>query len=185
MIPYLPEWMTYEIEQALRGLTRKQRTTVLKLAEAAATPGRSMSDVFREPDCCNRSTWYDRPSKAGWESDPQIKRALELATERAQHWQDSTIARRISETQKIIADASPPAAHRIIALMAGAEDPRVQLRAAESILDRLAMETAIKSASSSVETHSVDFSGLTDDELRAIIATESGAGDGEPDSGAT
>jgi hypothetical protein len=164
VIPYLPEWMTYEIEQALRGLTRKQRTTVLKLAASAATPGRTMSDVFREPDCCNRSTWYDRPAKAGWESDPQIQHALALATERAQHWQDTTISRHIATAQRKLAQASPPAVDRMISLMKDAADERVQLRAAEGILDRTAQETAIKS-SLAVEGA---LPTVTDEELDAI-----------------
>jgi hypothetical protein len=169
--------MTYEIEQALRGLTRKQRTTVLKLAEAAATPGRSMSDVFKEPDCCNRSTWYDRPSRDGWESDPQIQHALALATERAQHWQDTTIARHIAEAQRKLAVAAPPAVDRIISLMAGAEDQRVQLRAAEGILDRTAQETASKQAVSV----SGELPTVSDEELTAIeqALRDQAAGGGE------
>jgi hypothetical protein len=184
MIDYFPEWMTYEIEQALRGLTRKQRTTVLKLAEAAATPDRTMSDVFREPDCCNRSTWYDRPSKAGWESDPQIKHALALATERAQHWADTSIARHIATAQRKLAQASPPAVDRVISLMAGAQDERIQLRAAESILDRTAQETASKTPPSPQGERTINFNGLSDEELRAIIAGRSGAGTGGEDASA-
>lgn len=177
MVAYIPEWMTYEIEQALRGLTRKQRTTVLRLAEAAATPGLTMTDVFRESDCCNRSTWYDRPSRDGWESDPQIKHALQLATERAQHWQDTTIARHIAEAQRKLAQASPPAVDRVISLMAGAQDERVQLRAAESILDRTAQETAVKS-SLAVEGA---LPTVTDEELDAIeeALREQASGGGE------
>jgi hypothetical protein len=176
--------MTYEIEQALRGLTRKQRTTVLKLAEAAATPGRSMSDVFKEPDCCNRSTWYDRPSRDGWESDPQIQHALALATERAQHWQDTTIARHIAEAQRIIAEASPEAAQRIITLMVGADDQRVQLKASESILDRIS-ETADKSQPGAQVDQSVNYSAMSDEELRQIIAGQSETGVGGEGTGET
>ncbi len=178
MVAYIPEWMTYEIEQALRGLTRKQRTTVLRLAEAAATPGLTMTDVFRESDCCNRSTWYDRPSRDGWESDPQIKHALQLATERAQHWQDTTIARHIAKAQRKLAVASPAAVDRMISLMAGADDQRVQLSAAEGILDRTAQETATR------QTVTVAGEGLptvSDEELEAIESAlrEQAAGGGE------
>jgi len=186
MVGYFPRWMTGEIEQALRGLTRKQRTTVLKLAEAAATLGVSMSDVFRQPDCCNRSTWYDRPSRAGWESDPRIARALELATARAQQWKDGEIARYIEEAQRKLAQASPNAVERLITLMTSADQQKLQRLAALDILDRVgAGETANKATTppGGVGETVVNFAALSDEELREIIARRSGAGAGEPDPG--
>jgi len=188
---FLPRWMTGEIERSLRGLTRKQRTTVLKLAEAAATPGVSMSDVFRQPDCCNRSTWYDRPSRPGWESDPQIKRALELATRRAQEWQDGEIARHIEAAQRKLAKASPAAVDRLITLMASAEDQRLQRLSALDILDRAGEATANKArvaasgGSGDEMTMNVSLGRLGDDELERIIANLQTATGGAVDGAAT
>lgn len=185
-VEFFPRWITGEIEQALRGLTRKQRTTVLKLAEAAVTPGRSMSDVFRERDCCNRSTWYDRPSRPGWESNPQIQRALELATTRAQSWQDTEITRHIEKAQRKLAKASPAAVDRLITLMAGAKEEKMQRLAALDILDRTGSgETANKGTVPNVSSSEMEMvnvimsmSGLTDEELNQMIANlEMAAGD--------
>lgn len=157
MVPFVPEWMTYEVEQALRGLTRKQRSTVLRLAEAAATDGLSMREIFSRSDTCARSTWYDRPSSDGWESDPQITRALELATARAQNWQDTEIARSIATAQRKLANASPSAVDRLITLMASAEAQKLQRLAALDILDRAgAGETANKSVPDGVQIYLPD-----------------------------
>jgi hypothetical protein len=172
-VMFLPKWMTGELEEALRGLTRKQRTTVLKLAQAAAMPGRSMSDVFRDADCCNRSTWYDRPSRAGWESNPQIQRALELATRRAQEWQDGEIARHIETAQRKLAKAGPAAVDRLITLIAAADDQKLQRLAALDVLDRMgAGETANKAQvpSGGGGTMNVNLGRLGDDELERVIA---------------
>lgn len=142
---YTPAWITFEIEQALKGMSRKRRTTVLKLADAATDPKRSMSDVFRDPDCCNRSTWYDRPGRLGWEKDAKIRVALVLATERAQKWQDTEIARNIVESQRLLAEAAPKAVRRLILLVDNANDEKLQRGVALDILDRVGTgETASK-----------------------------------------
>lgn len=142
---YTPTWMTFEIEQALRGMSCKRHTTVLKLADAFATTGRSMEDVFRDADCCNRSTWHGRTDRPGWKSDPQIQTALKLATERAQQWQDTVITRNIADAQRRLAVASPAAVQRLITLMDSADDPKLQRIVALDILDRTgAGETASK-----------------------------------------
>jgi len=62
---FTPEWLTYEVSQALAGIggehVAKKEATVLRLAEALAN-GVSMNSVFERPDTCSKRVWYGSAS---------------------------------------------------------------------------------------------------------------------------
>lgn len=146
-------WMTAEVQDALDAIpephTRKKRCTVLRLAEARAL-GLGVRAVFDQEDTCNAVTWYGRKGD-GWKDEPAIKEALEIATKRAQWWQDQEEAQRITmrgrqlaATQDELVDLSKLATETLADLMMNAGSEKVRLEAAETVLDRAAAETAKK-----------------------------------------
>lgn len=156
-IDYLPEWLTFELSEALGKLpSRKHRETVLRLAEARATGTRTEAETFRLPGVCSRVTWYGRYRQAGqklpgWRDDPDVAAALEAATKRAQWWQDQADARRIAKRQEqlaqardLLAEYAPHAVKRLFVLMGGAGNEETRRKAANDILDRADEETASK-----------------------------------------
>lgn len=147
-------WMTHEIEQALAQIEgpheRKKRCTVLRLAEARAL-GLGVRSAFDQSDTCNAVTWYGREG-VGWKDDPAIAKALELATRRAQAWQDQEEVQRITLRQRQLAltqdelvDLSKLATTTLADLMMNAGSEKVRLEAAETVLDRADAATAKKS----------------------------------------
>ena len=62
---FTPEWLTYEVSQALAGIggehVATKEATVLRLAEALAN-GVSMNSVFERPDTCSKRVWYGSAS---------------------------------------------------------------------------------------------------------------------------
>lgn len=198
MVEYQPAWLTDELNQLLSKLrTRKQRQTVLRLAEAAAI-GRTEADTLKLPDTCTNSTWYGqrRPDgdggwiqKPGWRDDPDIQAALEAARKRAQWWQDQAEARRIAKRQEQVAEArdllseyAPHAAKRLFVLMGQAGNEETRRKAANDILDRADEATASKAIEKGEHVQRVhfDLSGLPADLLRALAngGDEAGAGGG-------
>jgi len=144
MTEFVPAWLSFELSKALAPLTRKQRTTVLRLAEARIAD-RSMDTVFKRADCCARATWYGKTRDGvpvpGWRDDPVIANALQVATEHAHAFEDGRIERAIEKTRLKIAEAGPAAVDKIMLLMLRADSQSLQLRAAVDLLDRIA-ETA-------------------------------------------
>ena len=148
---FYPDWMTYEIEAALRKIigqhARKKRLTILRLAEGLVL-GRSMTETFALDDVCSMTTWYGRYKKGqklpGWRDDPIIQHALKLASQRALYCSDKYIGEQIQETRKLLAQYGPGAVHKLGLLMAKAESESLQRLASLDILDRLDPETASK-----------------------------------------
>ena len=182
---YTPEWLTFEISEALSGLTRKQRTTVLRLAEAAAA---DQPQPFERPDVCSKTTWYGRYSHGdklpGWRDDPAIQHALELATARAQDWEDTHITRQIAKTRRQLADHAPGAELSLYGLALRADSEGVKRQACLDILDRVGAELASKAAvpnapSGGEVTVKFDLSNVPPDALAAMAAEEQGQGAAE------
>lgn len=145
---FQPVWLTFEVQEALSRLpTRRHRDTVLRLAEARLV-GRSEAETFRLPEVCSHRTWYGRyregVKKPGWREDPLMQAALARATARAQWWEDNTIARNIQQAQEQLAGASPDAVGVLIGLMTAADGEETRRKAANDILDRAAVDTAVK-----------------------------------------
>jgi len=180
---YTPEWLTFEISEALSGLTRKQRTTVLRLAEAAAA---DQPQPFERPDVCSKTTWYGRYSHGdklpGWRDDPAIQRALELATARAQDWEDTHITRQIAKTRRQLADHAPGAEISLYNLALRADSEAVKRQACLDILDRvgaeLASKAAVPNAPSGETVVRFDLSTMPPDALAAVAGEGAAEGQG-------
>lgn len=60
---FVPEWLTWEINEALAAITGdhvvKKETTVLRVAQAVAN-GEPISAVFAQPDTCSRTIWHGK-----------------------------------------------------------------------------------------------------------------------------
>lgn len=183
-----PEWLTWEIEAALRQIrgphVRKKRTTVLRLAEGMVL-GRSMRETFTLSDTCAETTWYGRyrqgKKRPGWCENEAIRHALKLAIERAQYRSDGYIGRQIEETQRSLARWGPGAAEALAVLMTTATNETERRRSAVEILDRLGTgEVASKATvpSSGDQVVSFDLSGLPVEIVR-VIAEQGESGGNE------
>jgi hypothetical protein len=143
VIPFVPDWLTYEIENALQQIKppwlAKKRATVLRLAEGTVV-GRSMAETFALSDTCSETTWYGRHKhgkrKKGWKDDKAIVGALEMAVRRALAWEDRRIGRGIAAAREKLAQEALPSIERMAQLRDGAEDEGLRLAAALSIYDR-------------------------------------------------
>ena len=132
---FTPEWLTYEVSQALAGITgehvAKKEATVLRLAEAMAN-GVSMNSVFERPDTCSKRVWYGSASSPtggstgstssptggrGWRDDPAITTALALATERARWWVRVKRGRAVESALEILVDGAEAAALQLTNLV--------------------------------------------------------------------
>jgi len=184
-VDYTPEWLTFEISEALSALTtRKQRTTILRLAEAAAA---DRPQPFDRPDVCSKTTWYGRYSHGdklpGWRDDPAIQHALELATARAQEWEDTHIARQIAKTRRQLADHAPGAELSLYGLALGATSEGTKRLACLDILNRVGAELASRATVPDAPgggemTVKFDLSNVPPDALAAVAGEgEQGAGD--------
>lgn len=181
-VDYTPEWITFEIAQALSGLTRKQRTTILRLAAAAAA---DKPQPFERPDVCSRTTWYGRYRHGvklpGWRDKPAIQDALALATARAQDWQDTYIARQIAKTRQQLAAHAPNVERSLSLLALGANSEAVRRQACLDILDRvdvnLASKAVVPNAPSGETVVKFDLSSLPAEALAAVAGEDQGAGE--------
>lgn len=158
-LTHVPEWMTGEVEAALRlvgqGAPAKQRSmmhaTILRLAHARATQ-QVESAVFDLPDTCSKTTWYGRyrgqrgarVKKPGWSDDAAMQRALQVATERAQRWEDTRISRILTEARLVLVEASPEAAKELKRQIREGERDKDRREASKAVLDRAGFETAAK-----------------------------------------
>lgn len=166
-LKHVPEWMTGEVEAALREvgknspLSRRSlmHTTILRLAHARATQQQE-GGIFDLPDTCSRTTWYGRyhkdatgePRKGrGWVDDPAVLRALEVATERALRWEDTRISRALSEARLILAEGAPDSARELRRQVGEGERDVDKREASKAVLDRAGVETAAKGQSQSTD----------------------------------
>ncbi len=166
---FVPEWMTFEVQQALTKIrdphATKKQTTVLRLAEAAAM-GMPMADVFKRSDTCTEKVWHGWTDKAtgkrhrGWKLDANIARAMGVATERARWWGLVRQGRAVQAALDTLTAATPDVALQLVsiavhgraAVMDGNNqvfapaDVKDIIKAADSILDRVSDKTADKGA---------------------------------------
>lgn len=179
-----PIWMTMELQESLDEIEgpheRKKRTTVLRLAEAAAndTPARQ---VFASKDCCSGPIWYGRTTGdkthgevPGWKDDPQIAASFELA-KRLAHWhqdeleKDRQAMRRqiLSKTETRLAEISGAAVEVLLDVMLSDESaPDTRRKAAVDALTHAAPETAPKSQAEANLDISLDTSGPSMRDIR-------------------
>ena len=168
---FTPEWLTYEVSQALAGIggehVAKKEATVLRLAEALAN-GVSMNSVFERPDTCSKRVWYGYTDaktgsvKPAWRDDAAITLALAVATERARWWVRVKRGRAVESALEILVDGAEAAALQLTNLVRygyvkfdygpdgidGSEirggEVREVLAAAQDLLDRVSDLTAGK-----------------------------------------
>ena len=175
---FIPDWLSFEVNEALAALSgehlAKREATVLRLAEATAN-GQSWTEVFDLPDTCSKRIWYGTGDKVGWQNDPAMTHALELATERARWWVRVKRGRAVQEALDILVDGSEDAAKQLINLVRrgyvrfdygadGSEfrngDVKEVLAASLALLDRVSDLTATKQQ----QTHS-----LSSDQFNALM----------------
>lgn len=174
---FVPDWLTFEIEQALAAITgdqvAKKETTVLRLAQATAK-GESAASVFRQSGTCSSNIWYGVGSKPGWKDDPAIEKALKLATERARWWVRIKEGQATQNALNVLIDLSEDAARQIASVVregqitferAGKKVIKQAkvgevLKASTEVLDRISAVTASKSTT--VQTMDADqFAALS------------------------
>jgi hypothetical protein len=163
---FIPDWLTWEISQALAALegdhVAKKEATVLRMAQAVAN-GEPPTGVFAQPGTCSRAVWYgkyvDGEHKPGWKDDPAIQTALALATQRARWWVRVKQGQAVQHSLDILVDASEDAARQLVSMVKvgalifdfgpdGQEIRRAEvghiLEASKQILDRVSALTASK-----------------------------------------
>lgn len=160
---YVPEWLTFEVQQALAAIAGPnvagKEATVLRMAQAIAA-GESQAEVFRQPGTCSKNTWHGVNGKAGWKDDPAIRTALVMATNRARWWVRVKQGRAIQDSLDILIDGAEEAAQQLVNMVRmgvlvfdfgadGMELRRAEtghvLEASKQILDRVSALTAAKS----------------------------------------
>jgi hypothetical protein len=165
---YAPEWMTFEIQQALEaiggapGHVRQKRVTVLRVAQALAA-GEALSEKWSTAGWPSKGTWYGETRhgvrRPGWRDDPAVVAALELARKRAEWWANVREGRAVERTLDTIVAAAPAAAEQLVRIatdgvmavrQGGAAPVEVAVKSAEvvrainSLLDRADARTAVK-----------------------------------------
>lgn len=188
----LPAWLSYEVSQALDCITgdevAKKERTVLRLAQAMAT-GISQNEIFRhhrQNGVVNKKYWTGFGDKPGWKDDPAIAHALDVATARARWWVRVKEGKGIEESLDIMKDAAPDVARQIVRIalegramvtvgdreeFKEANLPEI-LKAGDSVLNRVSVETATKASSVlSGEMTVRSAAELSDDDLASIAGS--------------
>jgi hypothetical protein len=165
-LAFTPEWLTWEISEALAALdgsqAAKKEATVLRMAQAIAN-GEPPTGVFAHPGACSRAVWYgkykDGKHLPGWKDDPAIQTALALATERARWWVRVRQGRAVQDSLDILVNGSEDAARQLVSMVKmgalvfdfgvdGMEIRKAEvghvLEASKQILDRVSALTAPK-----------------------------------------
>lgn len=158
---YVPDWLTFEVEQALAAIggehVAKKEATVLRMAQAIAQ-GESQTSVWKHPGTCSKNIWHGVGDKAGWKDDPTIARALDLATERARWWVRVKGGRAVQNALDALVDLSEDAVRQIAGAVRFGQltfdrGPEIVikqasvaevLKAATEVLDRVSEMTATK-----------------------------------------
>lgn len=203
-----PTWISYDVRRALDGIkepnSRRKRTTIIRLAEAAAS-GVPMTHVFDADDTCSRPTWYGNKKygQAAWRDMEDIQDALEAATRAANHFYDAQEGARLNHRRRILeqaqdrlAELSGVAVETLGVLMTTADGEETRRKAAVDTLTHAAPETAPKQQSEEnvlVGVEQGGGSGLSMRDIRnkrrrragrpvvAIDAGEDGDGSGADD----
>lgn len=196
---FVPDWLTYEISNALAAITgdhpAKKEVTVLRLAQAVAN-GEALASVFGLPGTCSKTIWYGGANKPGWKDDPAILTALALATDRARWWVRIKQGRAVQDSLNILVDGSEDAARQLVSVVRtgalifdfGADGMEIRradvghvLEASKQILDRVSATTAAKSTV--VQTLDADqFAAMTQQaKAKASQVAADAAGAWDPD----
>jgi len=159
---YVPEWLTYEIEQALAAIAGDQvaakEAMVLRMAQGIAQ-GLPQREIFRQPGTCAKNTWHGVGHKPGWKDDPAIAHALELATTRARWWLRVKEGRAVENALNALIEVAEDAAgnmvsairqgqltfHREAEIVVKQASVAEVLKASTEVLDRISAATASKS----------------------------------------
>lgn len=157
----MPEWLTFEIEQALAAIegehVAKKEATVLRMAQAIAK-GESQASVFRQPGTCSKNVWHGVNEKAGWKEDPAIAEALSRATARARWWLRVKEGQAIQNALNDLVDVAEDAARQIASVIREGQMTFTRpgksvtkqakvaevLKASTEVLDRVSALTATK-----------------------------------------
>lgn len=158
--PYVPDWISGEVEAALRDVLPPTRArkhyTILRIADAAARDESIKRLLHDDPKTCSEPTWYGRYKGGefhpGWRDDPAIARALQIASERAQRWYNTRVARSLQEAAQELALGAPEAAKELRRQVGHGERDTDRREAAKAVLDRAGVETAPKQS----QQHSLD-----------------------------
>lgn len=190
---YVPEWLTYEIEQALAAISGDQvaakEAMVLRMAQGMAQ-GLPQREIFRQPGTCAKNTWHGVGDKPGWKDDPAIAHALDLATARARWWVRIKEGRAVENALNALLEVAEDAAgnvvnairygqltfHREAELVIKQASVAEVLKASTEVLDRISATTASKSTT--VQMDADQFAALTQQakERAAPIAAAAAAG---------
>lgn len=159
---YVPEWLTYEIEQALAAISGDQvaqkEGMVLRMAQAIAQ-GMTQRELFRQPGTCAKNTWHGVGKKPGWKDDPAIAHALDLATQRARWWVRVKEGRAVENALNALVEVAEDAAGNVVSAIRYGQltfyretDVVIKqasvaevLKASTEVLDRISAATASKS----------------------------------------
>lgn len=179
---YVPDWLTFEVEQALAAIggehVAKKEATVLRMAQAIAQ-GESQASVWRHPGTCSKNIWHGVGDKAGWKDEPAIARALTLATERARWWVRVKEGRAVQNALDALVDLSEDAVRQLAGavrygqltfdrgsdLVIKQASVAEVLKAATEVLDRVSTMTATKSTT--VQTLDADQFAVLSAEAKA------------------
>jgi hypothetical protein len=191
---YVPEWITFEIEQALAAISgehvAKKEATVLRLAQAVSR-GESQSSVFRQSGTCSKNVWHGVGKKRGWKDDPAIARALDLATQRARWWVRVKEGRAIQNALDALVDLSEDAVRQIASAVRYGQllFPREGdivikqasvaevLKASTEVLDRVSELTAAKNLTTVQTLNADQFAALAQKAKTAAADLEAQAGE--------
>jgi len=165
----------------------KKRSTVIKLAFAKANQ-QPLAPIFSQEDVCTERVWYQK-----WQHDPLLAEAFEACYQRAMEWADEETAaleahyRR--DRRKSVARYAAQAPAALAAVMASeGQRGNDRIRAAIELIGLAEPDSprpvAFPVEVSNLDDVAMDYSSLTDEQLRAIIAGRSGEGVGVANTGA-
>lgn len=143
-----PAWIKIATEELARlkddggaqATIQKKRDTIIALVEARLAQ-KTEESVWRLPHTCARQTYHTK-----WKKDELFSDVLDKVTSLAREWQDTANIRAVTDAAEIIQMAAPLAAKTLVEIMTGSQDERLRKSAADSLLDRSAVETAVKTA---------------------------------------
>jgi len=158
---YLPDWISYEVHEALAAIkgehVAKKETTILRLAHAVANK-QPQASVWEHPDTCTSNVWHGRGGRPGWKHNPVIANAYRIAEARARWWKRVKMGQALEDASDDLVDLAPDAVRQLANVIrrgemefARAGDVVVKqasvgevIKASVDVLDRAGVETAQK-----------------------------------------
>lgn len=154
------EWIEQAMQalSTIKGRTSAQRKQAIIAVVTAKIEGRSVASVFKAPDApCDRAVYYKWMGE-----DPDFRAASETVERLARAYLDESMIADLQKAKRRLVAVAPAAVMELARLLQDG-DPRVRLSAANSILDRAAMDTAQKVEAA--QTHAINA-----DTMAALIA---------------